>query len=461
LNLQKECEITKFDILIRDGLVVTPMGSMHADIGINDDKIAFIAKGSKNLGMHGKERIDAKGKIVFPGAIDAHVHMELPIAGTYSSDDFRTGSIACAFGGITTMIDFAIPKKEDSISEELSSRKESAKKSIIDYAFHAGITHQRHIREIKKVIEDGINSFKMFTTYPSLMIDDATMYQAFEELAKYDGIATIHAENYGLMSYFISKYIKEGKKHPRYHPLSRPNFVEAESIMRVVEFARAAKNRLYIVHMSTSEGVSIIDRAKRDGVRVFSETCPQYLTLEDSVYSSKECNNYIVCPPIRKKTDNEHLWLGINSGIVDTVGTDHCPFTRAQKWSRDSFDSIPPGLPGVETLLPIMYSEGVAKGKLSLERMVEVISTNPARIFGLDSKGILAPGKDADIVIFDPKVDWKIRYEDLHMNADWSPYEGMKIKGKVHATILRGVPICIDGKLVNSSQGKYISRRKH
>ncbi len=448
----------KFDTLVRGGLVVTPAGAIHADIGIIEGKIAMIAKGAKRLGLEGKERVDAKGRIVLPGAIDSHVHMELPIAGTYSSDDFRGGSIAAAFGGVTTMIDFAIPKKGESIEGELSSRRELAKGSVIDYAFHAGLTDIRQVREIKRVMNNGVNSFKMFTTYPGMMIDDATMYAAFEELSKYDGIATIHAENAGLMAHYISKYVKGGKRHPRYHPRSRPNFVEAESIMRVLAFAKEAGNRVYIVHMSTREGAALVDAAKRSGVRALAETCPQYLVLDDSVYSSKECNNYIVCPPIRSKADNEGLWLGLRTGVVDTVATDHCPFTSEQKWAHDSFDMIPPGLPGVETMLPLLYSEGVSKGRLTLEKMAEVLSYNPAKIFGLSSKGALAPGYDADMTIIDPKAEWKLTHEKLHMNADWSPYEGRKMKGKVVGTLLRGSELCMDGKLICDRRGKYIAR---
>lgn len=451
------------DIIVKNGTVVTATDTFKGDVAIKDGKIRDIS--SKIDGSAG-EVIDASGMLVMPGFIDVHTHFQLPFMGTVSADDFVSGSRACAHGGVTTFIDFAIQGKGKSLFETIEARKKEADgKVCIDYSLHCGVTDptEETLASIKKVIESGIPSFKLFMTYrkEGFMTDDGCFYAVLEEARDNGGLVGVHAENPFILEYLIDKFIKEGKVTPPWHAKSRPDFVEAEAIKRAIFLTELTKSRLYIFHMSTGWGADIVAEAKGRGISVFAETCPQYLLLTDEKYEGEEGIYYPTSPPLRKKEDNERLWKGVTQGAVQVLATDHCSFTRKQKHMGDEvFTKIPNGLPGVETLVPLAFSEGVMKGRISISQMVEVLATNPAKLFGLyPRKGSLAPGADGDLVIFDPKKEAAISYKNLHMNLDFSPFEGWKVQGWPVATISKGKVLCKDGKFFGKEgMGEFIKR---
>lgn len=456
------------DLVIKGGKVVLPEKSFVADIGIKDEKIVSIKKEIKSNGAHA---LDAKGLLVFPGAIDAHVHLQLPFCGTVSADGFENGTKAAACGGITTLIDFAIQKKGDSLIKTFEDRrKEADGKVSIDYSLHGGITdwNERTKQEMNDLVKDGNPSFKMFMIYRSQgwMADDGILFQGLEETAKNGGTILVHAESAFVLDLLIEKYhTKEMmEKYGAYlHTMARPCFTEYEAIRRAATWAKVTGGRLFIVHMSTSEGAEIVREAKRDGVKIWAETCPQYLLLTDDVYKCKQTGHlYGICPQIKKKHDQVGLWEGLKKGYVDTIGTDTCTFDTKQKamWGGD-FTKIPFGMPGVETMVPTTYTAGVVSGKLKLNRLVELVSTNPAKIFGLyPQKGTIKVGSDADICIFDQNKRVVIDFKNMQTNCDWSPYQGMKLKGYPAVTISRGKVVAKDGKFVGTvGRGRFVKRK--
>lgn len=446
------------DLVINNGKVVTPQGVFQANIGIEGEKIATISRSP----LKGDEVIDASGKLVMPGVIDPHVHMELPFGGTVSADDFKTGTIAGAFGGVTTIIDFAIQPNGESPFSAIEARKKAAeRKVVVDFALHASLTDMEKVEDgdIRKIIEMGLPSFKLFMTYrkEGLMVDDGTLFALLQETASLKGLVGVHAENAAVLEYLITKFLREGRTEPKYHALSRPNFVEGECINRAITLTEEANSSLYIFHMSTKEGLEAVKSAKTRGVNVLAETCPHYLMLTDEKYEENG-QLYVMSPPLRKREDNEALWQGVINGWIDVVSTDHCPFRTDQKAMGDTFDKIPNGVPGIETLLPVMFSEGLKRG-MTPERLVEVLSYNPARIFGLESKGAIEVGKDADIVILDPREERTLSYETLHMNLDYSIFEGLKVKGYPVTTISRGEVIVDNNEFYGKEgRGRFIER---
>ncbi|MDP7079748.1 MAG: dihydropyrimidinase [Candidatus Undinarchaeales archaeon] len=452
------------DLIIKNGTIVTESDTFKGDIGISDGKITVIAD---SISEDAERIIDASGKYILPGGIDVHTHMELPFCGTTSADDFFTGSKAAAFGGVTTLIDFAIQGKGTTLKDTIDARKSQADPKVcIDYSLHAGVTDwtERTKNEIAEVIKSGIPSFKFFMIYKNegWMADDGTLFGALKETAKYNGIVGVHAENAFVIDRIIEDFVKEGKTECKYHPLSRPNFVESEAISRVINLAEAAKGNLYIFHMSTKEGLRAVNIGRKRGVQVFAETGPHYLLLNDEKFSKPDGHLYATCPPIRSKEDSEELWNGLTRNEIHTLATDHCAFNREQKsmW-EGNFTKIPFGMPGIETLVPISYSEGVGKGRLSLSQFVNLISTRPAKIFGLfPRKGAVRIGSDADLVIFDPEKEVTVSAESHHMNIDYSPFEGLKVKGWPEITILRGRIICEKGEFKGErGYGTFIPRK--
>jgi len=452
-----------FDLIIKGGKVVTAGDIFEADIGIKDGKIAAISKDLQDA----DEIIVASGKLVMPGMIDGHTHMDMPFMGTFSSDDFETGTRAAAFGGVTTIINFAIQEKGKSLKDAIETEYAKAKgKSFIDYAFHVAVTDMREdvLAEIPEVMKDGITSFKLFMTYESLMVTDDVLLEVLEVVSKNGGLVGVHAENYYMIKFLTKRLLAEGKTAPIYHAYSRPNCCEEEAVGRAALITKLIGGRLYIVHLSTAEGLSRIEEAQNEGVRVYAETCPQYLLLDESLYNEPDFGGakYVMSPPLRKEKDRVALWNGLRKGTIQLVGSDHCPFNmKDQKiMGKDDFTKIPNGAPGVETSLPLLYSEGVAKGRISINRLVEVFSTNPAKLYGLyPKKGCIAVGSDADIVILDPEKEVTLSVDTLHHNVDYTPYEGWKVKGYPVTTIVRGKIVCNDGEFFGEKgYGEFLPR---
>ncbi len=454
-------------LLIKNGTVVTASDIQSADVYIEGEKVHTIGK---NLSLKADETIDAKGCYLFPGGIDAHTHMELPFMGTYSSDDFESGTLAALHGGTTTIIDFAIQTQGKSLGSALDQWNEKAGgKAVGDYAFHVAVTdfNENTKKEIRGLIEEkGITSFKTFMAYKgALMVDDRQIIALMNEVKKYGGMVTTHAENGDLADVLVQENRAKGNTAPKYHALSRPPIVEAEATGRIMDLAFEGGHPLYIVHMTCEAALNRVRTAMMRNQKVHVETCVQYLLLDDSVYLEENFGGakYVMSPPIRKKSDQEALWAAIRQNLVEVVATDHCPFCMDQKrMGIDDFSKIPNGGPAVENRMELLYSEGVLKGKIDLNKYVDVTSTAPAKIFGLfPKKGTIAVGADADIVIFDPNEEHTLSAKTHHMNCDYSMYEGWKLKGKCRTTILRGT-VAIDrgAAKIGKGFGKYIPRAK-
>jgi dihydropyrimidinase len=466
----------EFDVLIKGGTVVNSAGPQVADVAIAGEKIAALGQ---NLGAYAKARkvIDAKGHYVIPGVLDVHVHLELPFCGTTSSDDYRTGTRAAARGGVTTVIDFAIPYRKpdgdgeyDTLSEAVDNWHRKAEgKSLIDYTFHCCVTnYDQHQKEIPGMVKRGFTTFKEFMIYASegWQADDRAIYGTLELMEKHGSMLLVHAESSRVLDEFIARYHnpKDMKKYKaQLHAMSRPNIVEWEAIQRAGAWCQATGGQLYIVHMSTGEGADIIARLQDRGVPILAETCAQYLVLDDSVFARRDGHLYACCPQLKKPWDCERLWDGINGGEVSVVSTDTCTFTRKQKamWNGD-WTRIPMGLPGLETLMPVVYTKGVLEDRISIERMVEVLCVAPARIMGLDDrKGDIRPGMDADIAIFHPRDTMKVDPKKMETNADWSPYEGWDLAGFARTTLSRGEVIVDDYRVVGKEgRGRWLPRTR-
>jgi dihydropyrimidinase len=430
-------------ILIKNGLVVTSTGSYQADVYVEDEKIKALGT---NLDYSADKIIDAKGKYVLPGAIDPHTHLSMPFMGTFAQDDYETGTIAAACGGVTSVVDFDLQQKGESIFEAVERKKSWAKDKVcVDYSLHPAIMDPRPevIDEIKDAIQEyGTPSFKIFMVY-DFMVDDATMIKLLEQTKKYGGLVQVHAENVHIIDHLNEEFEKQGKLSPYFHAKSRPNIAEEEAVSRAAKMVELTGSRIYIVHLSSKEGLARVKEARDKGVNVFAETCPQYLLLDEERYKESGFNGakYVMSPPLRTKESNAALWEGINRGDIQVVATDHCPFDIKGKKDMngtDDYKKIPNGAPGIETLLMLMHSEGVVKGRISLEKMVDVLSTSTAKMFGLADKGEIRVGKDADIVIFDPEQKFTITQEKLHMNVDYTPYEGMEVTGMPMEVYVRG-----------------------
>jgi dihydropyrimidinase len=453
-------------ILIKNGRVITASEDYTADIYIEGEKISLIGN---NLSVIADEVIDASGKLVMPGGIDPHVHLEMPFKGTYSSDNYETGTLAALHGGTTTVIDFIIQKQGELLKtayDEWTGRANG--NAYGDYAFHMTVTdfNDETKKEISYFINElGISSFKTFMAYKgSLMIDDKQMIGLMDEVKKHGGIVTSHATNGDTIDFLVSKYKAEGKLSPLYHYLSQPEITESEATGRFIDMAFNSGVQAYIVHMTCEGSLNALRRSQMRNQKVYAETCVQYLTLDASLYGKDfEVAKWVMSPPLREKKDQAALWGGINQGSIQTVATDHCPFNLEQKAAgKDDFSKIPNGAPGIENRMELMFSEGVNKGKISLNKYVEITSTNTAKIFGMfPRKGTIGIGADADIIIFDPNEDHTLSVKNHHMNVDYSAYEGWKVKGKCKQTILRG-KLAIDNGVVKIKKGygQFLKRGK-
>ena len=457
----------QFDRIIKGGNVVTPAGTFIGDVGISGEKIA--ALGVDLDADKSTKVIDAKGHHVIPGVLDVHVHLELPFMGTVSADDYRTGTRAGARGGVTTLIDFAIPYVGESLSDAADNwMKRAEGKSLIDYTFHICITRwNEHKDQIKGMVDRGFTTFKEFMIYESegWQSDDRAMFGTLEKMKEYGTMLLVHAESARVLDELISRYHTPEmmKKYgARLHPMTRPNFIEAEAIQRAVQWSEATGGQLYIVHMSTGEGADIIRAAQGRGVPVLAETCVQYLVLDDSVFEREDGHLYACCPQLKKPRDVERLWKGLKTGEVSVVSTDTCTFNREQKamWNGD-WTRIPMGMPGLETLMPLTYTHGVLAGRISLEEMCTKLSTNPAKIMGLyPRKGAIQIGADADIAIIHPKRTHKVEPSTMETNCDWSPYNGWDLAGFSRTTLSRGEVIVDDYKVVGrEGRGQWLPRK--
>lgn len=457
----------RFDTIIQGGTVVTPKGVVRADVGIVGEKVAAIGK---HLAGRDPEAqvIDAADHYVLPGAIDVHVHLDLPVKGTVTSDDFRTGTRAAARGGVTSIIDFVTPRKGQTLSAAIDDEfKRAEGKALIDYTFHISITNWAAQKgEIKSVIRRGFPTFKEYMIYASegWQADDRMLFNTLEAMREYGGMLLVHAESAGVLDELVARghTPKLMRKYgARLHAITRPNVIEAEAVSHVVTWCEVTGGPLYIVHLSTAEGADIIAEAQAQGAPVLAETCAHYLVLDDSVFAKKDGHLYATSPQVKKPEDRRRLWQGLADGEISVISTDTCTFTRRQKaaWKGD-FTKIPGGLPGLETLLPIAYTHGVLKKRLSLEKLCEKLSTNPAKIMGLHPrKGAIQVGADADIAIIHPTKKIKVNPAKMETNADWSPYEGWPLAGFARTTLSRGEVIVDDYKVVGKEgRGKWLRR---
>ena len=451
-------------ILIKNGRVVTASESYIADVYTEDEKIIAIGK---NLNYKADNIIDATNKLVFPGGIDPHVHLDMPFMGTYSSDDYETGTRAALHGGTTMVIDFILQTQGDTLHNALKTwQAKSEGKSIGDYSYHMAVTdfNDDVAKEVIQMIEEeGISSFKTFMAYKgALMIDDGQMVQLMKVVKKHGGLVTVHATNGDMIDSLIAKNKAEGNLSPLYHYLSQPEVTEAEATGRFTDMLHYTDCPGYIVHMTCEGALNAVRKATQRNQKVFVETCTQYLMLDASLYEKDfEGAKWVMSPPLREKKDQEALWSGINQGLIQVVGTDHCPFMWEQKkMGVDDFSKIPNGHPAIEHRMEFLYSEGVHNQKISLTKYVEVTSTNAAKIFGMfPRKGTIAIGSDADIVIFDPNKKHTISVDTHHMNCDYSAYEGQKVIGKTETVILRGeVAIKKGDCLLKAGYGEFIAR---
>ena len=452
--------------LFKGGTVVSGTGTKRADLLIENEKIV---ESGRNLKADADKVVDVTGCFLFPGFIDAHTHFDLDVCNTTTADDFYTGSRAALRGGTTTVIDFACPNKGESLHYGLDLwHKKADGRSFCDYGFHMTIDDwNESIRaELPDMFAKGISSFKMYMTYPAMMVGDRDMYWALKELKSLGGLCGVHCENAGVIDGMIAERKNSGQFSPACHPLTRPPYLEAEAVSRLLRIAQAAEAPVVIVHLTNQEALKEVQHARDRGQKVYVETCPQYLLLDDSVYFNEDYSQaarYVCAPPIRDKSQQALLWKALRRGDIQTISTDHCSFTLEQKDAgREDFTKIPGGLPGVETRGELIYSYGVAAKRISAQRMCLALSENPARMYGLfPRKGHLRPGADADIVVYDPGASHVIRADDCVANVDYNPYEGFVTAGGIRQVWLRGNLAVENGKVLDETpQGRYMARGK-
>jgi dihydropyrimidinase len=459
----------RFDTIIKNGTIVTATDTTRADIGIAGDKISAIAD---QLPAENAARvIDAAEHLVLPGGIDVHTHLDMPFGGTTSADDFETGTVAAAFGGTTTLIDFAIQYKGQALRHAFDTwMKKAHEKATIDYAFHCIITDvtAAQLDEMGPLIREGVTSFKLFMAYPGVfMLDDATIFRAMSQAAKHSGMICMHAENGGAIDVIVQQALAEGKRAPKYHALTRPTTAEAEATSRAIALAEMAGAPVYIVHLSCNEALEKVREARDRGLPAYAETCPQYLylSLENMDAPGFEGAKYVFTPPLREKWHQEKLWQGLKRDTLQVVSTDHCPFCfkEQKELGKDDFTKIPNGGPGIEHRLSLIYTGGVHGKRFSANRFVELVSTAPAKLFGLfPRKGTVAVGSDADLVIFNPIEQQTISVRTHHMRVDYSMFEGIQVTGVPRTVLSRGRTIIDGGKFTGRpGSGQFLRRQPY
>ncbi|SMD23810.1 dihydropyrimidinase [Kibdelosporangium aridum] len=455
-------------ILITGGTVLSSTGAVKADVLVDGETIAALsAPGIAVLSSDADKVIDAGGKYVLPGGIDGHTHMEMPFGGTHSNDTFETGTTAAAWGGTTTIIDFAVQAKGTTLQSTLDKWHSKADGNCaIDYGFHMIVSdvNDTSLKEMQTCIDQGVNSFKMFMAYPGVFYaTDGEILRAMQRAADIGGLIMMHAENGIAIDELVAQALQEGRTDPVQHGLTRPSALEGEATSRAITLAKVTGSPLYIVHLSAAEALAAVAGARNTGQNVFAETCPQYLylSIEDLAKPDFEGSKYVASPPLRPKEHQASLWNGLRTNDLSVVSTDHCPFcfNEQKELGRGDFSKIPNGIPGVEHRMDLLH-QGVVAGEISLARWVEITSTTPARMFGLyPRKGTISPGSDADIVVYDPAATQTLSAETHHMNVDYSAYEGMRITGKVDTVLSRG-RVVVEGNAFHGSagHGRFLSR---
>jgi dihydropyrimidinase len=442
-----------FDLVISKGTIVTSSSVTVGDVGITDGKIAALGQD-----LEGKHSIDARGKLVTPGAVDTHVHLEMPIGNYVSSDDFYTGTRAAAFGGTTSIIDFVESRADQTFLEALKERQAQASaRSVIDYGLHMtiGPDDMNKLDQVPGIMEEGCGSFKLYMAYGLRLMDDQ-LYKAFRTVSRAGGLPVVHAENWDIICAMIEENLAEGRTSPHWHPRSRPEEFEAEAAGRVIQIAHQAGSRVHIFHVSCPQVVEEISSARAKGRAVTAETCPQYLLLTQDLYDREGVEGALpVCsPPLRSDHSRRELWQALGSGLFDTISTDHCPFCREEKGADlSAFNKIPGGVPSMEIRFSALYSEGVLKELITLSEWIDLCCTMPASLFGLKNKGEIALGKDADLVVFDPDAEWTVSPGELQETAGWTPYDGMVLKGRPSVTISRG-DILVEEGVFKAEKGR-------
>jgi dihydropyrimidinase len=461
-----------FDLVIRSGRIVTPDGVVVGDVGVTDGAIAAIGQGIDP----GEKEVDATGRVVFPGIVDAHVHLGLPVFDVVSADDMETGTRAAAFGGVTTVIDFTVQDRGESLLASVERRRAAIEgRALVDVGLHANFTDfsEANLAEIPALFAGGVPSIKIFTAYGArgMQMADPAIIRIAEAVGKAGGLLMVHAENGDAIDFLVERCRARGETAAPWHEKSRPDLVEAEAIQRVATLAQLAACPLYVVHLSSARGLEVIRRARSEGWQIHAETCPQYLLLDRRRYEGEEGHRYIASPPLRTPADRQALSAAVTGGEIEVLATDHCPFRLAEKdVAPGDFSRTPGGLPGVETLFPLMFSHLVALGdggltprsNASLILLARVLAENPARLFGLaPAKGALREGADADFFIFDPNPIRHIRTVDLHGAADWNPFEGMEVRGEIRSVYLRGQRLVDGGQLYAApGSGRFVPGRR-
>ncbi|MBE5784466.1 MAG: dihydropyrimidinase [Clostridiales bacterium] len=446
------------DILIQNGTVVNHSGRRQADVLISGGRIKAV---EEHIDAAGAKVIDAAGCFVFPGMIDTHTHFDLDTGSAVTADDFVTGTKAALLGGTTTILDFATQERDGSLKDALRTWHEKAKGASCNYGFHMAIARwdAETEAELPDMTAAGVTSYKLYMVYDALKVDDGAIYAALRAATKEGALIGVHCENWDVLRRRIGEVQASGITGPEGHPLSRPAAVEAEAVGRLMRIAELAEAPVYVVHLSTREGLIEARRAKERGQKVFLETCPQYLVLTDEAYKAADGEKYVMSPPLRKAEDQSALWEALAGGEIDFIGTDHCSFTMAQKKEfRSDFRKVPNGGAGVQHRLQLLYTYGVEKGHITLEQLTELLSHGAAKHFGIDDRGSIAPDMAADLVVYDPAAESIITDTNTAHNTDNSPFAGLAVKGAARHVILNGEHAVENGKLILSGSGRYVHR---
>ena len=451
-------------LMIKNGTIVTATDRYQGDVFIEGEKITTIGT---SLAMSADRTIDATGKYLFPGGIDVHTHLDMPFGGTTSADDFESGTIAAAFGGTTSIVDFAIQYKGQTLHHAWETwMKKAEGKAVVDYGFHMIMTdlNDQTEQEMDALVKQGVTSFKLFMAYRGIfMLDDGSIFKALLRTGQNGGTICMHAENGDVIDVLVQRALKAGHTAPKYHALTRPARAEAEATHRAIALAEIADVPVYIVHLSAAEALEMVTEARDRGLHAYAETCPQYLFLSYDNYEEPDFNGskYVMSPPLRDRAKQAQLWRGLAFNDLQCISTDHCPFCMKEKrLGEHDFSKIPNGAPGIETRMSLVYDGGVREGRISMNRFVELTATSPAKIFGLfPRKGTIAPGSDADIVVFDPNRTITLSAKTLHMNVDYNPYEGRQVTGAADTVLTRGRLIIENGKFVGGKGGGSFLKR--